>query len=644
MEANKDAAERPKIPVAFENNQQLYKKIIEHDKIDRTKNHLIVKNSTDFQKSVAYCIDLMYNKQYPNVKISSVCQNMDKAVYIAELLKRKVRNLHQVNTMETLHYKEIFTPNLPSEEHYKFELDRSSTVLVIKLSRQQPSNTKQSGYQAPLESTLVDSRDPREYIKFVLDQIREPKKKELINKTRQGLEKHRRNDDEYANEYDHIDDGPLKQNADNDHYDIEDEYDVKPRPYKPYKSNNKEDQQKNFKNYNDKSAKKKDVNSSPVKGQVVGKISYWKEEEKEKEIVVEKPVPTKIADPIEVKQPEPVKIDKKHENDVSATHGVDDFGYYERPERGYRGYQNRGGYRGNNFRPYRGFNHYNNEKPHEGFNDHTYDKPQGGFRDPHYKNDFRHENNYQRNEYPNHHVHPNRGHHENHYERPYNNYNQNNYERPQRGYNNQNFERQNRDHVNNYQEHSYRGHHNNGERPPQRGYNHNFERPHKGYNGFQNYENNKHHDYEERREEQHIKEQRPIDTVTPHNKHHQNYPHNQQKAVFYAEEKKKFYEQTREYTKNSQYVAYVPNGKESEPQNNDAPVRGYQNRGSNRGYNQRGHYKSSNEAKYQTAPEEEDDEFYYKRISRPERYQNNEKDHGTSDGYRRSSKPEPKHP
>lgn len=56
---------------------------------------------------------------------------MDKVVFMAELLKRKVKNLHQNNELSTFKYYEIYTPKKPSEHRYKFKVEKLSTCLTL---------------------------------------------------------------------------------------------------------------------------------------------------------------------------------------------------------------------------------------------------------------------------------------------------------------------------------------------------------------------------------------------------------------------------------------------------------------------------------------------------------------------------------
>jgi hypothetical protein len=177
------------VPEDFLDDNHLYRKKIVNPTTKRIKSHIFIKNQTNIPKCVAYCIDLMYNKQFPYVKLTAISKNMDKAVIIAEQLKRKVKNLHQINELETFHYYEVFTPKEPREQSHQFKIQKYSTTLSIKITRVAPGDKNHYGYQNPLQINLVSSRDPRDYIKRVLEMAREPKKKQLMSHARKNLEK-----------------------------------------------------------------------------------------------------------------------------------------------------------------------------------------------------------------------------------------------------------------------------------------------------------------------------------------------------------------------------------------------------------------------------------------------------------------------
>lgn len=180
-------SEEPKIPATYYANKSKYvKSVITNDTTKFSKAVIEVKETTDIKQLIAFSIDLMYNKQFPHVKLRGFGKNMEKCVFVAEQMKRKVRNLHQINVIETIQITERFVPQVEAEGYYAFEKVKNQTVLNITLSRQTPLNLKQAGYQKPLESKFVSTRDPREYIRYVLEEKKVPTKKRLMAEKREG--------------------------------------------------------------------------------------------------------------------------------------------------------------------------------------------------------------------------------------------------------------------------------------------------------------------------------------------------------------------------------------------------------------------------------------------------------------------------
>lgn len=166
----------PKMPEHFYKEKHLYTRVVEAQNPPPTKACISVKGTTDVKLCVAFCIDLLYNKQYPFIKLITGHSHADKAVFIAENLKRKVKNLHQLSSLETVNLNEKYVPKVPSEEKFEFTLSKKVNNLVIKLMRAQPGSIADYGYQTPLQINLVSSKDPRDYIKEVLEEINEENK------------------------------------------------------------------------------------------------------------------------------------------------------------------------------------------------------------------------------------------------------------------------------------------------------------------------------------------------------------------------------------------------------------------------------------------------------------------------------------
>ena len=176
------------IPDDFWNQRYMYKKEVRNNGQGKVKCDIVIKQTTDVKRTIAYCIDLMFNKQYPYVKLTALSQNIDKAFFIGELLKRKVKNLHQVTELKTFKFIEIYTPKEQYQDRERFKIEKLSTLVEIQLTRNKPKDVKHYGYQEPLQLNLVSTRDPRDYIKYVLEESRQPKKKEIVHKTKQRIQ------------------------------------------------------------------------------------------------------------------------------------------------------------------------------------------------------------------------------------------------------------------------------------------------------------------------------------------------------------------------------------------------------------------------------------------------------------------------
>lgn len=150
----------------------------------KQKSHLEIKDKTDINKCLAFCLDLMLNKTYHHVRLYAFGNQFDRCIMIAELLKRKLKNLHQVVTFETHEFTKTYTPIVEEPGFVKFKKIKLKTVINILLSKTTPSNTKQAGYQKPIDAELVSKSDPRLFIDSVLKQSKQPKKKMLMSEAR----------------------------------------------------------------------------------------------------------------------------------------------------------------------------------------------------------------------------------------------------------------------------------------------------------------------------------------------------------------------------------------------------------------------------------------------------------------------------
>merc|ERR1712037_503811 len=95
----------------------------------------------------------------PQVCIKASGNALTKAVTLAEVVKRRFKDLHQITTLGST---EIVDEYEPLEEGLDKVIDtRSIPFAEIKLSKK-ALDTKDKGYQAPIDESLVKEVDPEE--------------------------------------------------------------------------------------------------------------------------------------------------------------------------------------------------------------------------------------------------------------------------------------------------------------------------------------------------------------------------------------------------------------------------------------------------------------------------------------------------
>jgi hypothetical protein len=77
---------------------------------------------------------------------------MENSVKLAELIKHRVRDLHQVNTISTIEIIDEYEPLEEGLDQLKFE--RLQTMLTITLSKT-PLDNQDIGYQSPIPTSEV---------------------------------------------------------------------------------------------------------------------------------------------------------------------------------------------------------------------------------------------------------------------------------------------------------------------------------------------------------------------------------------------------------------------------------------------------------------------------------------------------------
>merc|ERR1712039_938638 len=97
----------------------------------------------------------------PQVVIKATGNALTKAVTLAEVIKRRFKDLHQITKLGNT---EIVDEYEPLEEGLDKVVDtRNVPTIEIKLSKE-PLDTSDKGYQAPIDASLVTEFDSEEML------------------------------------------------------------------------------------------------------------------------------------------------------------------------------------------------------------------------------------------------------------------------------------------------------------------------------------------------------------------------------------------------------------------------------------------------------------------------------------------------
>lgn len=163
------------VPAEIENNPDMYVKHINNSDSDRLKNHIFVRSNSIIRKVIAFSMDLILNKKFPNIVLTSMSKNMDKSIYIAELIKQKLKGLSQQSALKTLEYEETYIPIKGHTSQEKIVVYRSVPLLEIVLDYKNTIDINHYGYQAPLPEDKLSQENPKEYILKVMNEFKNKK-------------------------------------------------------------------------------------------------------------------------------------------------------------------------------------------------------------------------------------------------------------------------------------------------------------------------------------------------------------------------------------------------------------------------------------------------------------------------------------
>lgn len=115
---------------------------------------------TNVKNAISYVINLFENKKYDKVILSGLSLAISKVILITEVVKMKIKDLHQINNIDCLITKDKFNS----------QIEKRVPKLDITLSKSEPLNKeKETGYQKPLSKDHIDILNSIQNIKLNIE-------------------------------------------------------------------------------------------------------------------------------------------------------------------------------------------------------------------------------------------------------------------------------------------------------------------------------------------------------------------------------------------------------------------------------------------------------------------------------------------
>lgn len=121
-------------------------KKVEKEKQKTEENEIRVTAKGQIKKQLAYALRILQATDYRNIEIRGTGNAIVKALILIELVKRRVGDLHQINTITSTEIVDEFEPLVEGLE--KIEQRRRVTCLNCILSKD-PLDENEVGYQPP---------------------------------------------------------------------------------------------------------------------------------------------------------------------------------------------------------------------------------------------------------------------------------------------------------------------------------------------------------------------------------------------------------------------------------------------------------------------------------------------------------------
>lgn len=127
----------------------------EKEKADKPDTDIIMQRSDTYGRYIGRALKLFFEDEKKFVTIRAAERVIERAIWVAEVLKRKVGGLHQVARFTENKIVDVYEPR--EEGLLKVEVERFLTVIEITLTKEPTAEQrKEPGYQAPLK---LDEKD-----------------------------------------------------------------------------------------------------------------------------------------------------------------------------------------------------------------------------------------------------------------------------------------------------------------------------------------------------------------------------------------------------------------------------------------------------------------------------------------------------
>ena len=116
------------------------------------ENVMRITNTGRMRSYISYATNLLELKGLPTVVLEGMGRAINKTVTVVEILKRRVRGLHQITEISSVDIIDCWEPL--EEGLHRLETKRSVSMVTITLSKT-PLDTSSPGYQEPLPDDQV---------------------------------------------------------------------------------------------------------------------------------------------------------------------------------------------------------------------------------------------------------------------------------------------------------------------------------------------------------------------------------------------------------------------------------------------------------------------------------------------------------